>query len=547
MIISHNPAVRRHAVGGVCGFYEPTGVAGGRPIQVGGVGNVIVQSNFITLNTLRAVGTNGGATLAKYAVDGTPLWAGGLTNNQPLSYSYADCVALAPGNGVYLASALIGTNWLGTNQFANNGGNSILLSRFDANGSNIWSRLIGKTNQVITLYNTLVSYASGNVTIAGVINGTADFGGTSLTAMGYMGFLAQYNANGTLLWTQILPTFPQNLAYGGGRLYVSLSATISSGVTNVSIGNLSNVTDRAWAVACLAATNGLALWLRGVGEQYGTKTGGVSDDIPLISVSGSDVFLTGTAYGSTAMFGGLSVSLSGGRCQYFARYDTNGNPQVATSYGSNTTMPWASTTNSSGVYISGDFDDYYQFGNTLIAATVYAPSYIGPGYFTQPFVAKFDRNGNPLWARNGMGSALANFRGIATASDGVWASGIVLLNDIFHPPQFGTNTVSSDGYIDDFGTGIIFLFTQGGLLTKITESSLAPAPATLLNPQAVGANFQFLSEAGFSHNILYRTNLAVGNWQTNSSVSGDGSVKTISLPFSLFSPAKQGFIRVSTQ
>ena len=515
------------------------------------VGNVIVQSNFVTLNTLTAAGTNGGAALVKQDANGNPLWAVGLTNNQPSSYSYALCVAPAPGNGAYLAAVLVGTNWLGTNKFVDAGGGSILISRFDANGSNVWSHLIGGTNGISNLYNCLASDAAGNVTVGGTASGTLNFGGTNLTAPpGESGFLAQYDANGALRWAQVLPEWVANLTGDGGRLYASVWSGFTASGPNVtnSIGGLSVVTDRQWTIACLNAANGHAFWLRGVGGQYGSHLG-VLDDVPLLSLFGPDVFLTGTAYGSTALFGGLSVSWPGARGQYFARYDTNGNPQVATSFGSPTTATWASTANSSGVYVSGDFDNYSQFGNALIAAPVVAPSYLGSGYFTQPFVAKFDRNGNPLWARNGMGSALANFRGIATTSDGVWASGIVLLNDIFHPAQFGTNTVFSDGYIDDFGTGIIFLFTQGGFLAKITESSLVGSPVTLISPHAVGANFQFqfLSQSGFNHNILYRTNLAVGNWQTNSTVSGDGTVKTISLPFSLFSPAKQGFIRVSTE
>jgi hypothetical protein len=348
---------------------------------------------------------------------------------------------------------------------------------------------------------------------------------------------------------QDFPGFPQNLAYSAGRIYLSTAAVNSAGTTNLSLGSLSNLTDRAYGLAAVNATNGQALWLRGVGEQYGAKTnGGFSDDVPLVSVSGPDVFVTGTAYGSTALFGGLSVPLPGGRYQYFARYDTNGNAQVATNFGGATTMPWASTANSSGVYISGDFDSFAYFGNLLVAAPLNGQNYLGPNYFTQPFLAKFDRNGNALWARNGVSSLQANFRGIATAPDGVWASGINLINDIFHPAQFGTNYVFSDDYLYYFGTGDIALFTQGGLLTKVTESASA-APVTLINPHAVGANFQFqfLSSAGFNHNILYRTNLAAGNWQTNSTVGGDGTVKTISLPFTLFTPAKQGFIRVSTQ
>ena len=76
-----------------------------------------------------------------------------------------------------------------------------------------------------------------------------------------------------------------------------------------------------------------------------------------------------------------------------------------------------------------------------------------------------------------------------------------------------------------------------------------PSPALLLNPQNNGVNFQFqfLSQAGFTHNILYRTNLVAGIWRTNSSVGGDGTLKTISIPLSIFSPSRQGFVRVSTE
>ena len=76
-----------------------------------------------------------------------------------------------------------------------------------------------------------------------------------------------------------------------------------------------------------------------------------------------NVFLIGTAYGSSAVFGGLSVSWPGARGQYFARYDTNGNPQLATSFGSPATATWASAASASGVYVCGDFDGYSSFGN----------------------------------------------------------------------------------------------------------------------------------------------------------------------------------------
>jgi hypothetical protein len=259
------------------------------------------------------------------------------------------------------------------------------------------------------------------------------------------------------------------------------------------------------------------------------------------------VFLIANAYGSSAVFGGISVPLPGGRGQYFARYDTNGNPQGATSFGSPTTEIWASTANATGVYVCGDFDNYSQFGSEVIAAPVYAQNDLGPLYFTQPFIAKFDGNGNPLWARNGVSSDLANFRGIATTSDGVWAGGFLKITNSI-PAQFGTNFVYSDLQIIIGSPFSYNVWNQAGMIAKITETTAA-TPVILLSPQTVGTNFQFhfLSQSGFNHNILYRTNLVVGNWLTNSTVAGDGTLKTSSIPLSVFSPAKQGFIRVSTQ
>jgi hypothetical protein len=521
------------------------------------IGNVNIEnSQGAIVKTLTAVGTYGGAALVKYAdtnvaLNASPLlWAVGLTNNDPASYSYADCVALAPGNGAYLASVLVGTNWLGTNKFSNNGGFSVLLSRFDASGSNVWSRLIGTNSQVFTYgYNGLVSDASGNVTVAGVMNGAADFGGIVLTSTGYMGFMAQYNSNGVVRWAQVFPGWPESMASDAGQIYVATSAFTSGGVTNLNLGSLSILADRAYGVGAVNAATGQALWLNGAGEPFGAN--GVND-VPLISVAGSDVFLTGTANGVTAVFGSLSVSLPGGRGQYFVRYDTNGNAQVATTFGSPTTMPWASTANASGVYISGDFDGYSGFGNFFVTAPEYAPSYLGAGYFTQPFVAKLDRNGNPLWARYGVSPVLANFRGIATTSDGVWASGFLEVttdsNDAIVPAKFGTNSIASDAILVGSPQSSL-VFSRGGFLAKITETTAA-TPVTLLNLQAVGANFQFqfVAQAGFTHAVQYRTNLSAGTfWQTYSNVTGDGTLKTIPIPLSIFSPSEQGFIRVSTQ
>ena len=76
-----------------------------------------------------------------------------------------------------------------------------------------------------------------------------------------------------------------------------------------------------------------------------------------------------------------------------------------------------------------------------------------------------------------------------------------------------------------------------------------PTRVTLLSPHVAGGNFQFTfqSQAGFTNAVQYRTNLTAGSWQTCTNILGDGTSKTVPVPMSLFSPSKQGFLRVSTQ
>jgi len=75
---------------------------------------------------------------------------------------------------------------------------------------------------------------------------------------------------------------------------------------------------------------------------------------------------------------------------------------------------------------------------------------------------------------------------------------------------------------------------------------VGPNPAQLTQPRLVGTNFQFsfLSQSGVTNSIQYRTNLVLGNWLTYSNITGDGSLKTIPVPISMFNGSKQGYVRI---
>jgi hypothetical protein len=88
------------------------------------------------------------------------------------------------------------------------------------------------------------------------------------------------------------------------------------------------------------------------------------------------------------------------------------------------------------------------------------------------------------------------------------------------------------------------LLTAGSVFVVSAGSS----SVQLVNASQVGSSFQFqfVSQTGLTHDIQYRTNLVLGNWLTYTSIPGDGTLKTVTVPLSVFAPSPQGYLRVST-
>ena len=497
--------------------------------------NSYTGTNTFASDTLISGPGRFGTALMKQTTNGTSLWARGITNTGN-GNSYPQSIAPAPGGGVYLSGVFSGTNGLGTNALIETAGGTTWLARFDTNGNVLWIRTVNSvsgTNANFQSYHQLVADPAGNVTISSLINNTVTVGTTNVTAPGQKGLLAQFDANGNLRWAQVLSGWATYLTYSGGCIYGSLGGN----ATNF-IGGITNTSDRQWALFAMNATNGQTIWLRNIASAQGQYA---PADQPAVAVSGTNVFVTGTAAGSNAVFGAFSVSWPDNLRQYFARYDTNGTAQLATTYGSATLFPWAAVADASGnVYVGGDFDTYATFGSNIVAA--YHKDGIGGSSPSQTFIAKFDRNGNSLWARTAQSpNYYVNLRDVALASDGIWTYGFVLQSANFGSFQvFGTTFIISSE----------LQYLVGGAFGKITDAAVAgPNPITLLSPTNSAAQFQFSfnSQSGFTHSVIYRTNLAVGTWQTYSNVTGDDSLKTIPIPASVFGGSKHAFVRVQTQ
>ena len=503
-------------------------------------------TNFFGTNEIINVKGRFAAVIVKQSAAKAGLWVAAVTNNGNGS-AYAEEVAPAPGGGVYAAGYFSGTNWLGNTPLSDSGAGTYFLARFDADGNTVWIQTV---SNAAPLLNDLVSDSSGNVTFAFMFNSSTTIGASNLTGSGSC--LAQFNDTGALNWAEPVPSPIFYLHYSGGIVYASLSDALSVN-TNYTIGGLTNDTERNWTLAAINATNGRGIWSRGVGEPLGVSDpNGLIDDYPEIAVSGTNLFLVGTAYGSNAVFGSLTVPIADGRGQYFARYDTNGNAQIATGFGSATTQPEAAVADGAvNVYVAGNFDTYAIFGNDILAAprlNTLTNSYSGrAGYFSQAFAAMFDNTGTPQWARMAESTNLTiqvtdmvNFYDIALAPGGVWVCGFGS-----GAVYFGTNLVNSSEEITFNGYNLIFEEFNSGMLGMVALTEPA-SPVTLLNPSRLGADFEFsfVSMANHTHDVQYSTNLAGTNWLFYTNIAGDGTLKTVEVPDNR--PAAQ-FFRVTTQ
>ncbi|HWE40118.1 MAG TPA: hypothetical protein VG406_26435, partial [Isosphaeraceae bacterium] len=188
----------------------------------------------------------------------------------------AGAVAVDAVGDTYLAGTFSGTvnfNPSGTADLTSAGGRDMFVVKYSPGGSVLWAKDFGGTGD--DLANALVVDAQGNVDVAGQFQGTAHFGGTTLTGAG--------SGNSAVVFR-------------------------------------------------LDPSTGNVLWAKS-----GTSTGSGNDAaISLAADAVGNVFVTGQFQG-TASFGSgaaFSITSSGTTSAFLAKYAANGTPQWVNSFGS---------------------------------------------------------------------------------------------------------------------------------------------------------------------------------------------------------------------
>ena len=202
---------------------------------------------------------------------------------------------------------------------------------------------------------------AGNVYVAGKYEMNANFGGIYVKCAGNHDiFIVKYNSSGVFQWVRT----------AGGSSGDYAHALAVDGAGNSYLTGEMELTTRFGAVALTSKgsndvfvakydTNGNLVWAKNLGG------GGGSDQGLGISLSGGNVYITGTFQGGN--FSGTSLSPFGGRDIFVAKMTTDGVFQwIKKAGGSGEDQGYGISNDPSGnVYVTGFFTGTANFSGTI--------------------------------------------------------------------------------------------------------------------------------------------------------------------------------------
>jgi len=291
-------------------------------------------------------GTGSGLFLAKYAPDGSNLWAIGLGANTSNVFTEGyTTVALDQSGHCWLAGNFRNTcdfdPGLGTSNLTSRGNTDIFIVRYSTNGSFEAAYQVGGTGQDIVSPGAMRSDGF-NTYLTGRFSGTADFdpgpATSNLSAIGGNNiFLATYTSNGVLRWAFNMPTSGETTGQGGHRVALDagtncLVAGWSGGTTDFdpSTGTsnlIAHSTNAADIFIAKYSPNGTLLWAHGFGSAVpGTNDTNIAAGLALDSQG--NAYITGQFFGTDADFdptaNSAPLTSSGANDCFVAKYTPAG-------------------------------------------------------------------------------------------------------------------------------------------------------------------------------------------------------------------------------
>jgi hypothetical protein len=174
----------------------------GKSIAADSSGNVLVTGAFAGAvdfggGSLQSAGGND-AFVVKLDPNGGYLWAKRFGD----AYDQSGEAAAADGEGnILLAGELLGSADFGGGAVQSAGGRDIFVVKLDPSGGYLWAKRFGDAKDQSG--RSVAADGLGNVLLAGVVNGSADFGdGPLQSAGGGDAFVAKLDPSGGYLWAK---------------------------------------------------------------------------------------------------------------------------------------------------------------------------------------------------------------------------------------------------------------------------------------------------------------------------------------------------------
>lgn len=243
------------------GSHEPRGIAirTAGPVLVGSYGTNLEVGEAV--QTLVGVNKSEGFALA-FDDLGTDVWSKNVTGmDDQLLYDAATDV----NSNVFAVGWNKGTVSVGGSSFTNTGLTDTLVAKFDKNGAHQWSNAFGGSGAVAATKIRVDSQQ--NVLVAGIFNGTADFGGADIMAPVGSMYLLKLSNSGNYVWSRpfAVSGFQATDVDGdnnvvlagafGGEVSFGQEAVVSLGLLDPFIAKLNADGNEVWAISLPVGPN----------------------------------------------------------------------------------------------------------------------------------------------------------------------------------------------------------------------------------------------------------------------------------------------------